>query len=186
MTNRGDETRARIAATALTVLREKGSAGLTMRAVANATGLSLSNVQFHFKTRGDLLEGLTQHHLSLCSEALETAVARSRVPTLRAGLIASLCDEAVLATGPAFRELFALSRSEARVKAKLDAYYAASLDQLTDFLGTVSEAPRRRRLEVASLLITSIEGAYLLLDAFPIAPKRFALRLEEMALAMLG
>jgi AcrR family transcriptional regulator len=185
MTSRGEETRANIANAALELLREKGSAGLTMRGVATATGLSLSNVQYHFKNRASLLDGITTHHLRRCSDALERAVRDAGGLSLRTILVASLCDERVLATGPAFRELFALARTEPKVEAQLNAYYAASHERFTEFLGTISDAPRTTRIEVATVLMTSIEGAYLLMNATPVGARRLAERLEDVALCML-
>lgn len=186
MTTRGEETRANIASAALELLREKGSAGLTMRGVASATGLSLSNVQYHFKTRAALLDGLTTHHLRRCSDAFEQAVRDAGAVSLRTILAASLCDERVLATGPAFRELFALARAEPNVHAQLTAYYAASLERFADFLGTISEASHDTRLEVATVLMTSIEGAYLLIDATPVTSPTLAKTLEAVAICMLA
>ena len=186
MTTRGEETRANIATAALELLRAKGSAGLTMRGVAAATGLSLSNVQYHFKNRAALLDGLTTHHLQRCSDALEHALRDAGRVSLRSILVASLCDERVLATGPAFRELFALARSEPKVHAQLTTYYATSLERLTEFLGTISDATRSTRIEVATVLMTSIEGAYLLADATPVSAKALAKRLEAVAIRMLA
>lgn len=185
MTTRGEETRANIATAALGLLRAKGSAGLTMRGVATATGLSLSNVQYHFKTRAALLDGVTEHHLRACSQALEHAVRDAGEVSLRTILLASLCDARVLATGPAFRELFALARTEPKVHAQLTRYYAASLERFTAFLSTISTASEATRTEVATILMTSIEGAYLLLDATPVTARALAERLEEVASRML-
>lgn len=184
---RGQTTRARIAATALALLREQGSAGLTMRQVALRSGLSLSNVQYHFKSRRRLLEGITEHHLTLCHGAMEAGLAaRGGEPSLRTVLQTSLCDEAVLQAASAFRELFALARTEASVHTLLTDYYASGLKQLTALLAEIAPAqPDARVLEVATILVTSLEGMYLLDDATPVTRARHAERLEEMTLMML-
>lgn len=186
MSRRGQDTRARIAAAALELLRERGSAGLTMRQVATRTGLSLSNVQYHFKFREQLLVGITEHHLELCSASMRQGLEAAGEVTLASVLRVSLCDEAVRATAPAFRELFALARVEAGVRERLDAHYAHSLEALVELLGSSSDAPRERLFEVGTLVMTSIEGAYLLASATPVSPERLAACLEEAVDRMLA
>jgi len=184
--NRGRETQARIAAAALDLLREKGSAGLTMRQVAARSGLSLSNVQYYFKSREQLLIGITEHHLTLCHEAMVQGLEEAGEITLRSSIHVSLCNEAVLASAPAFRELFALARNEPGVHERLTAYYMNSHRQFVDFLAAESARPREDLSEIVTLLMTSIEGAYLLTDATPVSNERLAKRLEEVALLMLN
>lgn len=179
--DRGRRTRARIAGAALEVLRESGSAGLTMRRVASRTGLSLSNVQYHFKSREDLLVGITDHHLALCRDAMERGLERAGAITLRSILRVSLCDDAVRETAPAFRELFALARFEPSVAERVNQHYADGLEALVGLLAEESSASKARRREVATLLATSIEGAYLLSDVTPVSAARLAKRLEETA-----
>ena len=186
MNSRGRQTRARIAATALALLRDKGSTGLTMRQVAAHSGLSLSNVQHHFKSREQLLIGITEHHLTLCSEALTRSLAKEPEITLGSILRVSLCDEDVLETAPAFRELFALARTEPGVRERLNAHYAHGLEQLVELLATISTQPGEQLVEVATVLMTSVEGAYLLAEATPVSGERLAARLEQVALQMLS
>jgi AcrR family transcriptional regulator len=182
---RGHETRTRIAAEALTLLREKGSAGLTMRQVATRSGLSLSNVQYHYSSREKLLIGITEHHLAICHDALDAALGGRT--GLRAGLQASLCDEGVMDSAPPFRELFALALTEPAVHERLMAYYRATHDRLTVALAAHYPAADGDLVEeAATLLMTSIEGAYLLDEATPVSRQRLAHRLERVVDTLLG
>jgi len=184
---RGQQTRARIAATALEVLEEHGSAGLTMRRVAVCSGLSLSNVQYHYKTRNDLLMGITEQHIAICRDTLVSAVDAQGEASLRSVLRAALLNEEVLKTTPAFRELFALARSEPAVQASLTAYYSEGFEQLVAMLSQTFPAAESERVEeVATIVMTALEGMYLLAEATPVAPGRMAARLEDMVVTLLG
>ncbi|MEM6930099.1 MAG: TetR/AcrR family transcriptional regulator [Myxococcota bacterium] len=184
---RGEQTRARIAAAALEILRERGSAGLTMRRVAVRTGLALSNVQYHYGSREALLVGLTDHHLALCRDALVRGVERAGPVTLRAVLEVSLCDAEALASASAFRELFALARTEPKVHERLVAHYQQGFSDMIGLLAqTWPSSPEDALAEVATILLTSLEGSYLLADVTPVTGRRLADRLEGVAVALLG
>lgn len=161
---------------------------MTMRQVAKHAGLSLSNVQYHFKSPEDLLVGVTEHHLAECSAAMQTALGPAETPTLRSVLRASLCDEGVRSAAPAFRELFAKAQTEPAVRQKLNEYYQRMFETSVERLrGTLPKGRRSRKRveEVVTVLMTSIEGAYLLEDVTPVAAKRLATVLEQVATTML-
>lgn len=176
------ETRARIAAAALQLLREKGASGLSMRQVAARTGLSLSNVQYHYGSRERLLVGITEHHLALCQAAMTEALGPPEEVTLRRVLEASLLDPGVVEVAPPFRELFALALGEPRVHALLMAYYSGTHAQLTALLQGMGSDPARAA-QVAGALMAAIEGAYLLQEATGVSSEAMVDRLERMALA---
>jgi len=185
-TTKGQTTRGRIAAVALELLREKGSAGLTMRQVAVRSGLSLSNVQYHFKSREHLLIGITEHHITLCHGAMTQALTKAGGATLRALLEVSLLDDTVLEIAPSFRELFALARTEEGVHKRLMAYYRETFEQVVALLGTLAPScPRERRDEIATLLMSALEGMYLLDDATPVSRERMVDQLEAITRWML-
>lgn len=180
-------TPARIAGAALEVLRERGAAGLTMRQVAARAGLALSNVQYHYPSREALLVGLVDHHFAACDEAMERAQARAGEPSLEATLRVSLCDEEVLAAAPVFRELFALARTEPGVRARLRERYRAILKEGIERLAhETADVPRERLAEVVTVLLTAIEGAYLLNDVVEVRGERLAEVLLDVARSMLG
>jgi len=182
---RAQATRDRITAVAFELLREHGTAGMTMRQVALGAELSLSNVQYHFKSREALLVGVTEHHLAACRDALLAAVGPPERVTLRSVLRASLTDPRVLEVAPPFRELFAKALTEPGVRERLHAYYMRSLEGLVELLRQTSRKPRKRLEEVATVLMTAIEGAYLLEEITPVSGKRLATVLEQVATSML-
>ncbi|MEM1111902.1 MAG: TetR/AcrR family transcriptional regulator [Pseudomonadota bacterium] len=66
------------------LLNAEGDYGLTMRQVALKTGMSLSNVQYYFKTRDDLLKALADRYFAGCLEELRALeIARSQDPSPR-------------------------------------------------------------------------------------------------------
>lgn len=180
-------TRARIAAAALDLLREKGASGLSMRQVAARTGLALSNVQYHYSSREQLLVGLTEHHLALCQGTMDRALARAGRVDLRSVLQVSLLDDEVRQTAAPFRELFALALAEPLVHELLMAHYRRAHAEFTELLGSI--APSRALSEVseaAGLVMASIEGAYLLHEATGISLEATVDRLENLLQTMLG
>ena len=158
-----------------------------MRQVASRTGLSLSNVQYHYKSRERLLVGITEHHLALCHDAMEAAVGDPANVTIRGVIEASLLDARVAEVTPPFRELFALALGEPRVHELLMAHYRAAHTQLTQLLSL--HAPHRSPSEVAeaaSVLMAAIEGAYLIREATGVSAEAMVHRLEATTYAMLG
>ncbi|MEL6348736.1 MAG: hypothetical protein AAFV53_36870 [Myxococcota bacterium] len=157
-----------------------------MRKVAAKSGLSLSNVQYHYRTRALLLIGITDRHLAHCRESLITAAEPVDPLTLRNVLEISLLNENVRATAGPFRDLFALAKTEPAVHQRLMAHFRDAHQQLTALLGTIAPLPREELDEVATIIMTALEGAYLISEAMPVSPERFVDRLDATARIMLG
>ena len=83
-TTKGEQTRARILETALTLFRERGYEETTMRAIAEHAGVALGSAYYYFRSKEQLIQafyGRTHvEHLAACAPIL----ARER--TLRARL----------------------------------------------------------------------------------------------------
>ncbi|MEM9493483.1 MAG: TetR/AcrR family transcriptional regulator [Myxococcota bacterium] len=182
-----DETSTKhaIAAAALKVLREQGASGLSMRQVARCSGLVLSNVQYHYRNREQLLIGLTEVHISRCTEVMSSALGHAEEPTLREIIEASLLDESVREVAQTFRELFALALHQPAVQQRLDEYYHDTHAQLAEFLVGYSGRPEPRCREAAAVLLATIEGAYLIGDAMSVGRAEMVDRVEAMTLALL-
>lgn len=71
MTSRAEETRARLRAAALSVVREKGVGGASARVIAAAAGVNQALIFYHFDSVSELIEAASD-------EAVETRVARYR------------------------------------------------------------------------------------------------------------
>ncbi len=74
---KGDQTRALILETALTMFRERGYEQTTMRAIAEKAGVSLGNAYYYFRSKEHLIQAFYQsmhdEHLALSLPALESA-----------------------------------------------------------------------------------------------------------------
>jgi AcrR family transcriptional regulator len=74
-TQKGDQTRNLILATALEMFRERGYEQTTMRAIAEKAGVSLGNAYYYFRSKEYLIQAFYQimheEHLALALPALE-------------------------------------------------------------------------------------------------------------------
>ncbi|WP_018763768.1 TetR/AcrR family transcriptional regulator [Arthrobacter sp. 135MFCol5.1] len=92
MVAKSEQTRQRVADTALRMFRDIGFEKTTMRAIAAEAGVSVGNAYYYFASKDDLVHELyiqvQAEHAALASEALErTAVFAERLKaTLHAGL----------------------------------------------------------------------------------------------------
>jgi len=92
MAAKSEQTRQRVAATALRMFRDIGFEKTTMRAIAAEAGVSVGNAYYYFASKDDLVHELyiqvQAEHAALASEALEgtTGFAERLKATLHAGL----------------------------------------------------------------------------------------------------
>ena len=61
----------------LALLKENGDHGLTMRQVAVNAGMSLSNVQYYFSTKNDLLKGMVDTYFQQCEKQFDEKMGSS-------------------------------------------------------------------------------------------------------------
>ena len=75
ITRKGAQTRARILECALGMFRERGYDATTMRAIADAAGVSLGNAYYYFASKDHLIHAYYQQshqdHLAACAPILE-------------------------------------------------------------------------------------------------------------------
>lgn len=75
VTSKGEQTRARIVDAAMALLEERGYDGTTMRAVADAAGVSLGNAYYYFASKEHLVQGfydrLQELHATAAAERLQ-------------------------------------------------------------------------------------------------------------------
>ncbi|MEM1145897.1 MAG: TetR/AcrR family transcriptional regulator [Pseudomonadota bacterium] len=147
---------------ALRLLIEAGDAGLTMRKLAESADMRLSNVQYYFKSRDDVLVAMVGRYFDECTANLlrltETSNAqtqRDRIRFLiRSGLahgveISDMCR--------AFREIWAISSRNDVIEDALTEYYRGFADLMADYaLGSDLDIDRRERIK--ALLVPYFEG----------------------------
>ena len=75
-TRKAEKTRAQILDTALELFRERGFEETTMRAIADAAGLSVGNAYYYFRAKEHLVQAFYERsheeHLEACREILES------------------------------------------------------------------------------------------------------------------
>lgn len=92
LTLKGEQTRARILGVALALFHERGYQDTTMRAVADAAGVSLGNAYYYFKSKDHLVHAFYarthEEHLAACEDVLarETHVEARLLAVMRAKL----------------------------------------------------------------------------------------------------
>ena len=147
---------------ALGLLIETGDAGLTMRKLADRAGMRLSNVQYYYKSRDDVLVAMVERYFDECTENLCTLMTQSEAQTRRervrflvhAGLshgheISDMCR--------AFREIWAISSRNPVIDQCLMRYYAGFADVIAGY-AFGNEANPSRRAQLKALLVPYFEG----------------------------
>jgi len=131
------DTKTRIAEATLGLLRTTGMDGLTMRQVAQAAGISLGNLQYHFKTKGSLLTFTAAHYFQIhdagAAARVTPGLEQGQPGAVHAFLTGLLRDaEQVSDACLIFREMWAVATRDASVQAHVDAYYTRLAAALTD------------------------------------------------------
>lgn len=148
---------------AMTILRESGDQGLTMRKVAEAAGISLSNVQYYFKTKelllGALLEAFLRDYAASMT-SLSAVEQQGLENKLQHIMFHILTDVEQSTCAVVFKEIWAISGRNAVVKQAVDSYYS-QLNAIL-FEGLKDIAPSNcqdQQLNIAvSILLPFIEG----------------------------
>jgi len=153
---------AEILRNAAEILRTGGDASLTMRAVATATEISLSNVQYYFKSKDELLEALVEDYFAECAALVEETAAQYATKKGRAKLTAFLTkvmsdDTDMKQMCAMFRELWAIATRNPQVETLLGSYYQQTRELLAATLFP-EVTDKRVRKRIGLLLIPYIEG----------------------------
>lgn len=160
-TNRS-EKETQILECALKLLIETGHSGLTMRGIADCAGMRLSNVQYYFKSRDDILIAMVAQYFDACAEDLRRMTEDSKAETQRdrirflvqAGLshghqISDMCR--------AFREIWAISSRNESVAQSLMHYYGRLADVIAEYVFQDDPGGDARET-LKALLIPYFEG----------------------------
>lgn len=147
---------------ALAILRTEGDGGLTMRAVANAAQISLSNVQYYFRNKDALLEAIVEDYFEQCAAFLAQTTSEYGSGETRAALEAFLVrvlsdDHDMAEMCATFREFWAISTRDPRIATLVERYYQRTADLFADALLPEVTDPRKRA-QVVMLVIPYIEG----------------------------
>jgi AcrR family transcriptional regulator len=163
MSRIGKQTAQRIIDAARDLLVDEGCDQFSMRNIAARAAMRLSNVQYYFPTRDDLVRALFRdadsRYRSAYAEVLESAD-NDRVARFEAVIEFNLRDIAQAQTRRFFLQFWALlNRLDTRSDSLLNDLYAIDIQQLCERITEL--APRTGAAEVrrrATLLAALIEG----------------------------
>ncbi|MCV6612039.1 MAG: TetR/AcrR family transcriptional regulator [Amphritea sp.] len=147
---------------ALELLKEEGDHGLTMRQVAQRCGMSLSNAQYYFKSKDDLLKAMADRYFNLCLTDVQGQSRITSVESLNAELSTLLYQYLkhgleVSEMCRIFREYWAIATRNEAIEEYLVNYYRNLTDALADKLEPVASGPEALNRAV-SIIIPYVEG----------------------------
>ncbi len=111
---------------AMTLLKDSGDQGLTMRKIAETANMSLSNVQYYFKTKELLLGALLEGFLLDYAESMQLpSVSAKHGSEEKLRLLIALILDDVDSSDCAvvFKEILAIAERNSAVKKAVDEYY---------------------------------------------------------------
>ena len=173
---------------ALKLLIETGDAGLTLRKLADCAGMRLSNVQYYFKSRDEVLGAMVSRYFDECTanlllltEASDARTQRDRIQFLvRSGLahgheISDMCR--------AFREIWAISSRNDVIDRCLMDYYEGFADVMADYaLGGNADVACSEKLK--ALLVPYFEGYSVTARAMTMDMEATELMLTDLVLTV--
>jgi len=164
-----------IISSAIRVLLTHGTEGLSMRKVAGEANMSLGNLQYHFRDKAALMEGLGEHYFGECARMLDgyrhsPADGSAELQLYR--FITYLLDhvdhsDQVSEMCRVFREMWALSARDAEIQQQLVAYYRTIVSKLSALCVQVCSS-KASADQLASLLLPYIEGYSITHGALPL------------------
>ena len=148
---------------AMSILKESGDQGLSMRKVADKADMRLSNLQYYFKTKELLLSALLDAFLKDYALAMQsTQFSEQSDPKLRLDtiILTILLDIEKTECAVVFKELWAISERNEVVKRSLDEYYQSLYNMIFLLLKSVSPdvSSQKNLHQAVSILLPFIEG----------------------------
>ncbi len=162
----------RIIDIALELLKAQGDHGVTMRQIAQRAGMSLSNVQYYFKSKDDLLKAMADRYFRQCLDDFQRESAISNDGDMRKNLRTLV--RTLLAHGTElsemcriFREYWAIATRNSVIEVYLQDYYQEMSELLTQTLRPF--AKNQEGLSAAvTLLLPYVEGYSIASESLPL------------------
>ena len=154
------ERKQQILQAAINIIVQEGYGALTMRALARADGIKLGALQYHFKTKDDLLRALVGYISDVYRQAFEDLKDNNALSGIDEilGLLEMEPKGDPLQVDKLFPQLWAMGLVEPLVEDLMNEIYATYLKVVEENLKKVgSVAPRAEALCIMSLM----EGAIL-------------------------
>lgn len=153
----------------INLLRQEGDFGVTMRKVATLTEMSLSNVQYYFKTKDELLKAMADRYFKQCLDELAAQPELSDASELKHFISFQLSHVyEVSDMCRIFREYWAISTRNEAIDTYLLSYYQTMASSLIHIFKPLAKNDTCVNNAV-SVLIPFIEGYSITAKALPVA-----------------
>lgn len=170
MGNRQQKTD-KIIETTINILGKEGATALSMRKVSESAGISLSNLQYYYKTREDLIIATVQFYFKQCQEEVsrEWEGFNPNEPHTATLFLKKILSD-LLVDGnhhshcTMFREIWALSSRDPHLAEEMKSYYQQYAEWLVDLLASFSDKPK----DIVALLLPYVEGYSIMGSALPL------------------
>lgn len=171
---------------AIEILRTEGDFGVTMRKVASTADMSLSNVQYYFKTKDDLLKAMADRYFQQCLDDLKAQPVIKNSNDLKP-LIAMLLSHVYETSDMCriFREYWAISTRNESIESYLRSYYSSMVEITKGKLHPLAESDEKLS-QAVSILIPFVEGYSVTAKSLPSELETVVELLEEITLASLS
>lgn len=155
------DAKIQIILSALSLLKETGMEGLTMRQVAKKAGRSLGNLQHHFPNKKILLDGMAGYYFKECDNFIDSYQASLKRESLKKDTLKFVTfllesSEEVSDMCLIFREMWALSVRDNDIENKLTNYYKHLIKKVSNFWKMYDED----KAEQASILLLPYLDGY--------------------------
>jgi AcrR family transcriptional regulator len=144
---------------AIEIIASKGYGNLTMRALARASGMKLGALQYHFRTRKDMLRALAAYLSDAYRRSYEALDQNDEEPSLKDLIRVAIADPEELKDlgDELFTQLWAMANVEPLIAEKLHEFYAVYVERIAERLTALgSRTPVVDALVIASLVEGSI------------------------------
>ena len=148
-----DERKREIIATAIEIIADEGYGSLTMRALARASGMKLGALQYHFRTRQELMQSLIDFLVEEVRQSLTASGLRAGSLSVREIAVFMLQGMPSDAASDDKHQLWAMQQVEPLVSDLLEDVYAAYLASLERAIESAGgHSPRAEALCLMSML----------------------------------
>ena len=179
-----------VMAHALELLIDVGYQGLTMRSIADRCGMSLSNVQYYFRTKEDLISEIADRYFGECNTILLTFFEKQGPVENRKALhnlVGLFLEHGREMTDMCrvFRELWAIGSRNESVAELLDRHYRRIGATLSRYMKYPSASPAKLKRMVALFLVIS-EGYSIVGRAQPMGHDEATAFFTDMLISAAG
>ncbi len=173
------------------LLQDAGSEGLSMRKVAQKTSMSLSNVQYYFKTKELLLAGLLKSFLEEYTETFKQYTPNADnepEENIRLLLIDVLDNSETTDCAFLFKELWVIAQRNPGVGKAMEDYYENMFTIIETMLKkTIPGATDPRAIkQAASILMPFMEGYCIARSTLPVDPSALAGQMASVIMYILN